>query len=362
MPDSEVDFDRDPYSLDSEAKDRVLTEELLRLTEHHREHCRAYANMLCAISFDPSRVKHYRDLPYLPVGLFKQLRLSSIDDDAKDYKVATSSGTSGQQKSQIILDADTRTMQQRALAAIGCSYFGDQRLAMLVIDCPATVKSRNYFSARTAGIIGFSLFGTHRTFALRDEDMSLDYNAARDFLEKYGEKPFLVFGFTFIVWQKLCLELESKGETLNMKNAILIHGGGWKKFEIIAVSRDEFSQRLRATCGIERIHEYYGMAEQTGSIFMQCECGHLHCSDYSGILVRRAEDFSVCEPGEKGIIQTLSVLPRSYPGHSLLTEDEGTLLGVDDCPCGRKGAYFSVSGRLKNAELRGCSDTYAAAF
>ena len=100
------------------------------------------------------------------------------------------------------------------------------------------------------------------------------------------------------------------------------------------------------------------MAEQAGSIFMECECGHLHASDYSGILFRRAADFSLCDVGEWGIIQVLSTLPKSYPGHSILTEDEGRMLGVDDCPCGRKGAYFEVAGRLKHAQIRGCSDTF----
>ena len=46
----------------------------------------------------------------------------------------------------------------------------------------------------------------------------------------------------------------------------------------------------------------------------------------------------------------------------LLTEDEGVILGEDDCPCGRKGKYFHIHGRIKNAEIRGCSDTYAAKF
>jgi hypothetical protein len=67
----------------------------------------------------------------------------------------------------------------------------------------------------------------------------------------------------------------------------------------------------------------------------------------------------VAGAGEKGIIQVVSILPGSYPGHSLLTEDEGELLGEDDCPCGRLGKYFRISGRLKNADIRGCSDTYA---
>ncbi len=100
------------------------------------------------------------------------------------------------------------------------------------------------------------------------------------------------------------------------------------------------------------------MAEQLGSVFVECEQGHMHCSNYSDILIRKLQDFSVCQQGEKGLIQLLSVLPYSYPGHSILTEDEGIILGEDDCPCGRKGKYFKILGRIKNAEIRGCSDTY----
>jgi hypothetical protein len=104
------------------------------------------------------------------------------------------------------------------------------------------------------------------------------------------------------------------------------------------------------------------MVEQTGTIYMECEHGHLHAPVFSDVIMRRAIDFSPAGFGEKGIIQVVSILPQSYPGHSLLTEDEGILLGEDDCLCGRKGKYFKITGRLKNAEIRGCSDTYATRF
>ena len=91
---------------------------------------------------------------------------------------------------------------------------------------------------------------------------------------------------------------------------------------------------------------------------MQCEEGHMHSSIFSDILIRRPYDFSIASIGEKGIIQTISLIPESYPGNSLLTEDEGILLGEDDCKCGRMGKYFKIVGRIKNAEIRGCSDTY----
>lgn len=346
-----------PFMDDQKKKDIYMTEELLALTEYHRHHCPAYRNMLEGIGYNKEQVAHYRDLPFLPVTLFKKIRLSSLNDEREDYKIITSSGTSGQQKSQIILDADTRTRQQQVLASIGGDFLGTRRMPMLLIDCPATVKRSNHFSARTAAILGFSLFGGARTYALRDEDMSLNEEAVQEFLDKFGGQKFLVFGFSFIVWKYLVRVLEEQKRTLDMSNGILVHGGGWKRLVSEAVSKEEYKRRIRETCKIPAVIDYYGMAEQSGSIFMECEQGHLHCSDYSAILMRRPQDFSVCDIGETGLIQVMSLVPESYPGHSLLTEDEGRMLGVDDCPCGRKGVYFEVLGRAERAQLRGCSDT-----
>ena len=127
-----------------------------------------------------------------------------------------------------------------------------------------------------------------------------------------------------------------------------------------AVSPGMFKSALHEVCGIDHVYDYYGMVEQTGSIYVECECGHLHTSIFSDIICRRPKDFSECGFGEDGLIEVVSVLPESYPGHALLTEDVGVVLGEDDCPCGRKGKYFKINGRIKNAEIRGCSDTYAA--
>jgi phenylacetate-coenzyme A ligase PaaK-like adenylate-forming protein len=148
----------------------------------------------------------------------------------------------------------------------------------------------------------------------------------------------------------------------DLSNSVLIHGGGWKKLITESVDNKTFKSQLNAICGISRIHDYYGMVEQTGSIHMECEEGYLHTSEYSDIIIRNSKDFTVCRFGEKGIIQLLSLLPLSYPGHSILTEDIGEILGEDDCKCGKKGKYFKIHGRLKNAEIRGCSDTYGEKF
>lgn len=107
-----------------------------------------------------------------------------------------------------------------------------------------------------------------------------------------------------------------------------------------AVGPEEFRRRLAEGFGLRRVHDYYGMAEQTGSIFMACERGHLHVSAFSDLFVRRVSDFSLCETGEEGILQVQSILPESYPGHSLLTEDRGVLLGEDGLSLRAAGQIF----------------------
>ena len=42
-----------------------------------------------------------------------------------------------------------------------------------------------------------------------------------------------------------------------------------------AVSREEFKERARRALGVEAVLDYYGMAEQTGCIYLECPCGHL---------------------------------------------------------------------------------------
>ena len=145
---------------------------------------------------------------------------------------------------------------------------------------------------------------------------------------------------------------------LHLEHGFLIHGGGWKKLTKEAVSAEKFRDGLREVCGILDVRNYYGMAEQTGCIYMECECGHLHVSSYSDVLIRNMEDFSCCKNGTEGVIQVLTPMAWSYPGHSVLTEDKGMIVGEDNCPCGRKGKYIKITGRIPKAEIRGCSDTF----
>lgn len=351
-----------PYSLDKKAKRQLLNERLQYLTKYHYLQCTPYRDMMDAIGLDINRLPDYDELPFLPVRLFKELDLRSIDKEDV-VKTMTSSGTTGQKVSRIFLDKETSANQTKVLTKIVSSFIGTKRVPMIVLDTSNVVKDRNTFSARGAGILGFSMFGSKRIYAL-DENMQLYVNQTQEFLDAHEGEPIFMFGFTFMIWQHFYKELLRTGYNPDLSKAILIHGGGWKKLISESVTSHEFKQRLHEKCkiNVSNIHDYYGMVEQTGTIYMECEYENLHAPVYSDIVIRRPQDFSIADVQERGLVEVVSILPESYPGHILLTEDEGMIIGEDDCPCGRKGKYFKILGRIKSAEIRGCSDTYATKF
>ncbi len=346
----------EPYSLSKDKKEEILFSELKELTQKHYESCPQYKNILDMQNIKPSEITKKENIPYIPVRLFKEYELKSVQDD-EIFKTMTSSGTSGQAVSKIFLSKENTLSQTKTLTHIISSFIGKQRLPLLLLDTEMVKKDRSMFSARGAGIIGFTTFGRNTTYAL-NENMEIDIDKIEQFFTEHGNETILMFGYTYMIWQFVVKQLEKRNIHFNIKNGILFHIGGWKKLKAEAVDALEYNKRIQGVLGNVKVYNYYGMAEQLGSVFVECEHGHMHCSNYSDVIIRNPKDFSVAEFGEKGLIQLLSVLPVSYPGHSLLTEDEGIILGEDDCPCGRKGKYFKILGRIKNAEIRGCSDTY----
>ena len=347
-----------PFSLNKNQKKKFLIKKFKHLISFHKNNCKYYRHFLDAQQFRLKKIKTIKDIPFLPINLFKEYELKSIKKK-EVFKILNSSGTSGQKVSKIFLDKETSLMQTKALTKIMENYIGKKRLPMIIMDNKNVLKNRKAFSARGAGILGFSIFGKEKIY-LFHENMKIDYEPLKEFLYKNKNNRILLFGFTYMIWEYFINNLKKNKIKIDLKNSILIHGGGWKKIENKNISKEVFKKTLKNYTGISEVYDYYGMVEQTGSIFFECKYNYFHTSIFSDILIRNSKDFSVCKYNQKGIIQSLSILPKSYPGHSILTEDEGVMIGEDDCKCGRKGKYFKILGRVKYSETRGCSDTYEA--
>lgn len=352
----EEKFLQDPYGYSKPEKTEFLTEALNQLTKNHYRLSDEYKNMIDAMYKRVGNSSSIESVPFLPVPIFKTMMLKSIEDN-QVFKVLSSSGTSSQQPSKIVLDRETAVLQTKVLSSVVQNFIGKTRMPMIIVDKKSTIENRSAFNARAAGIIGFSQFGKEH-FYLLDEAGEIKLDELKQFLQKHQNEKVFVFGFTFMIWKFFYQKMLEKNVNIDLHGGVVIHGGGWKKLNDIAVSEEIFSSELKKAFNISSVHNYYGFIEQVGSIYISCDKGHLHAPIFSDILIRDEKTLKLLPFNKPGLIQAVSILPKSYPGHSILTEDLGVCLGEDNCECGRLGKYFKVLGRIAKAEVRGCSDTH----
>lgn len=334
------------------------------LHDHHFNNCPEYRHIISSLFLNlPSEFSSLDSLPYLPVSLFKSYDLMSSPYD-EIIKCMNSSGTTGF-PSKIYLDKKNAYDQKKSLSYIFSKSIGHMRPYLGILDSEGTINniSNPAFNARKAGVIGFSQFCRKPTFLL-NPDLVFNVNNLLDLLSITSGQPLIFYGFTSVIWKALSSIDYSLSPLLKRKlsDCILIHGGGWKNLQALNVNNHDFKDLIFEKLGISSVINYYGMIEQTGSIFMECSHGYLHENSTTYILPRKISDLSVCrEPGHNYpcIAQVFSLLPTSYPGYSLLTDDLIQLVHQDTCPCGQSGKAFLIPGRLKKVEVRGCSDAYS---
>ena len=98
---------------------------------------------------------------------------------------------------------------------------------MLIIDSREALKDRRQFSARGAGIAGFSIFGKKHTYAL-NADLSLNETVLEEFWDKYRDEHVLIFGFTNIVYQSLFKNRSTLSPTTHFSKQVLFMEEGGK--------------------------------------------------------------------------------------------------------------------------------------
>jgi phenylacetate-coenzyme A ligase PaaK-like adenylate-forming protein len=330
---------------------------MINLVKSHYNLCKPYKNMLKLFNYNLDN-KNIKKIPPLPVSLFKNIDLLSVKKN-KIIKTLLSSGTSGIVPSKIYLDGENSKNLTWVLTKIVESILGKKRIPMLIVDQNPRHSNRYNFNARIAAINGFSIFGKNITYLI-DNNNKFKINELNKFLSIYGNDNFLIFGFTSIVYQHLLKNDISRKLKYNLKKGILIHGGGWKKLTDISITNKMFKDSFRKKYSLNKIHNYYGLVEQTGSIFIECEkCSLFKCSIYSDIFIRDKHLNIIEEKGKKGFLQVMSLIPSSYPGNNLLTEDIAEIVDSKKCKsCTHNyyGKLFKVYGRANNSEIRGCSN------
>jgi hypothetical protein len=350
-----------PYGQPPEERQAGLLEILKEELDYACQRHAGYKNYVRHWPKDYRSAAQVADLPFLPVGILKANPPLSFVSPGEIKRTLTSSATTSQVPSRVVLDAPTARRMTKGIVAIVRDFIGPARRPYLVVDTPGFLGGGNELGARGAAIQGLQPFANETTHCLSLSEqggLMLDRDRLREFARDRQDTELLVYGFTFILWKHLVEPLLAEGICLNLREARILHSGGWKRLQDQAVDKTVFNEQLAHVfgCSPERIIDFYGMVESVGVIYPDCSAGNKHGPVFGDVIVRNPLTLEPVAAGEHGIVQVCSVLPTSFPGHLLLTEDMAQVIAYDGCPCGRRGISFRFAGRIPKAELRGCGN------
>jgi hypothetical protein len=335
----------------------ILQEELSSGCRRHA----GYENYVRQWPIDYRSASRVADLPFLPVSLLKANPPLSFIPPDEVKRTLTSSATTSQSPSRVVLDSATSRRMTKGVVSIVRDFIGTSRRPYLVVDTADLMRGGGDLGARGAAIQGLHPFASQATYCLKvneQGDLTLDRDKLLEFAETHRNAEILVYGFTYILWNHLVKPLLAEDICLNLSQVRILHSGGWKRLQEQAVEKTVFNQQLARVfgCTPECVIDFYGMVESVGVIFPDCSAGNKHTPVFGEVIVRDPLTLEPVNAGGYGVVQVCSVLPTSFPGNLLLTEDMAQVIGYDDCPCGRRGISFRFAGRVPQAEVRGCGN------
>ncbi|MBU3114592.1 LuxE/PaaK family acyltransferase [Clostridium lacusfryxellense] len=349
------------FNINQQEKEKHLLSIILTQLENNKQNLNI-KTMYDKLGIDLNKINTLEQVPYIPVNMFKSFELRICSED-QVVRVLQSSATTTGIPSKIYLDKKTSIMQTQGLISTLTSFLGSSRKPMLVVDDAQSNKRGATITARGAAIRGLSTFAS-KIFYVMDkekEELKLNLDRLKEFERKYKDEEILVYGFTYILWSKFLKVLKQEQIKLNLPKLKLLHSGGWKKLISEKVEKDEFAETASQIFNTSKdnVIDFYGMVEQSGVVFIDCQYGNKHVPNFAEVIIRDIQTLEEVKFGQEGLIEVMSILGTSYPSQAILTEDIGVFIGIDDCPCGRCGKYFKFKSRLDKAEIRGCGDTFA---
>ena len=352
-----------PYTMDPGERHHALLSLLKTELEYACKNHPQFANYVRHWPVPISAAKAIADLPYLPVSAFKANPPLSLVPPSEVRRTLTSSSTSGQIPSRVVLDSATSRRMTKGVIAILRDFVGSARRPYLVIDTKENLGRQSELGARGAAIQALGSFATEIVPCLNTDTGSpmLDLEKLLAFANHCKDTSVLVYGFTYVIWTQFVQPLRERGIQLNISDVHVLHSGGWKRLEQQSVTKDVFIEAVAGIfgCAANRIIDYYGMVENVGVVYPDCEHGYKHVPAFADVIIRDPLTLAPAAPGQTGVVQVCSVLPTSFPGFLLLTDDMGEIIGHDGCACGRRGPYFRFLHRVPKVEMRGCGNLEA---
>ena len=314
----------DFLKIDSEKSFEKLSLELFNF--HHREN-ENYRNFCNNINVDLSKINCIEKIPFLPIVLFKNKKISikNINHEI----IFESSGTGGLISKHFIKDLE---LYNKSIEECFKNFYGEIS-DYVIIGVTPSVESKN--NSSLIYMINQLIKKSNKKESQFLMNSDVFYSLTKK-LERENKK-YIVYGLSHALLDLL------DGKDYNLKESIFIETGGMKGLRD-EIEKDKLHKIISDGFNTNNIHSEYAMTELLSQSY-SLENQVFMTPAWKKVLIKDFNDPLKVKRNGRGFLNIID-LANKYSCPFISTEDVGEVY---------ENGNFKLFGRGSDADLRGCN-------
>ena len=314
----------DFLKIDSEKSFEKLSLELFNF--HHREN-ENYRNFCDNINVDLSKINCIEKIPFLPIVLFKNKKISikNINHEI----IFESSGTGGLKSKHFIKDLK---IYNKSIEECFKNFYGEIS-DYVIIGVTPSAESKN--NSSLIYMINHLIKKSNKKESQFLMNSDIFYSLTRK-LERENKK-YIVYGLSHALLDLL------DGKDYNLKESIFIETGGMKGLRD-EIEKDKLHKIISDGFNTNNVHSEYAMTELLSQSYSS-EKEVFMTPAWKKVLIKDFNDPLKVKRNGRGFLNIID-LANKYSCPFISTEDVGEVY---------ENGNFKLFGRGSDADLRGCN-------
>lgn len=314
----------DFLKIDSEKSFEKLSLELFNF--HHREN-ESYRNFCDNINVDLSKINCIEKIPFLPIVLFKNKKISikNINHEI----IFESSGTGGLKSKHFIKDLE---LYNKSIEECFKNFYGEIS-DYIIIGVTPSIESKN--NSSLIYMINQLIKKSNKKESQFLMNSDIFYSLTKK-LERENKK-YIVYGLSHALLDLL------DGKDYNLKESIFIETGGMKGLRD-EIEKDELHKIISDGFNTNNVHSEYAMTELLSQSYSS-EKQVFMTPAWKKVLIKDFNDPLKVKRNGRGFLNIID-LANKYSCPFISTEDVGEVY---------ENGNFKLFGRGSDADLRGCN-------
>lgn len=288
-------------------------------------------------SFDANAVQTLRQIPFLPVEVFKTRKVFLEGVTEEDYFL--SSGTGSQGAVHSTHHVGSLAHYRRCFTRAFEHFFGDVRhYAFFALTPEPASQPHSSLIYMLKGLMEESGRKENGFYLGRFEELAEKLQMCLAQADAQAVKPVL-FGLSYALWDF------AEKHPMDLSQALIFETGGMKG-KRQELPKEEFHAILKKAFHVSSVLSEYGMCELTSQAYITREEYRFSCPPWMRVMIRKTNDPLQYENFDRVGGINLIDLGNLYSCPFIATQD----LGIQ-----HPDLSFEVKGRFAHSDLRGCN-------